>query len=136
MIKGETTLRVRYGETDRMNYAYYGNYALYYEVARAELLRTYGMDYSQMEDMGVMMPVKDLHVEFLKPAKYDELLTIVTIIKKAPSVKMRFEYEVYNSNKELINTGYTTLVFMDKNSKRIIRAPEFFTNLFIKDFSK
>ena len=134
MIKGETTLRVRYGETDRMNYAYYGNYALYYEVARAELLRTYGMDYSQMEDMGVMMPVMNLHVDFLKPAKYDELLTIVTYIKKAPTVKMLFEYEVFNSQKELINTGYTTLVFIDKESKRPIRAPKFFTNLFIKDF--
>ena len=134
MIRGETSLRIRYGETDRMNYAYYGNYALYYEVARAELLRTYGMDYSQMEDMGVMMPVKDLHVEFLKPAKYDELITIVTTIKSAPTVKMRFEYEIYNSQRELINTGYTTLVFMNKENNRIIRAPKFFTDLFIKDF--
>ncbi len=134
MITGETTLRVRYGETDRMNYAYYGNYALYYEVARAELLRTYGMDYSQMEDMGVMMPVMNLHVDFLKPAKYDELLTIVTSIKKAPSVKMLFEYEVFNSDKDLINTGYTTLVFIDKETKRPIRAPKFFTDLFTQDF--
>ena len=89
-----------------------------------------------MEDKGVMMPVKDLHVEFLKPAKYDELITIVTLIKKAPSVKMRFEYEVYNEEQELINTGYTTLVFIDRDTKQIIRAPQFFTNLFKKDFNK
>ena len=134
MIEGSTTLRVRYGETDRMNYAYYGNYALYYEVARSELLRTYGMSYSQMEEKGVMMPVMDLHINFIKPAVYDEKLTIVTKIKTAPLIKMKFEYEIFNSKDECINTGYTTLVFMDKISKRIIRAPHFFTQLFKNDF--
>ncbi len=135
MIKGETTLRVRYGETDRMNYVYYGNYALYYEVARSELLRTYGISYKQIEDKGIMMPVIDLHVNFLKPAIYDDLLTIITTIRKAPSVKMKFEYEIFNSNKELINTGYTTLVFMNSSNKKIIRSPQFFTNLFRKNFN-
>jgi len=135
MIEGKTTLRVRYGETDRMNYAYYGNYALYYEVARSELLRTYGLSYSEMEAKGVMMPVMDLHVNFLRPAVYDEKLTIITKIKEAPSVKMRFEYEIYNEKQELINTGYTTLVFMNSENKKIIRAPKFFTELFKKDFS-
>lgn len=87
MIKGQTEIRVRYGETDRMNYAYYGNYALYYEVGRAELLRSFGMNYSELEDKGIILPVMNLHVDFKKPAVYDELLTITTSVKEKPSFK-------------------------------------------------
>lgn len=135
MIEGTTTIRVRYGETDRMNYAYYGNYALYYEVGRAELLRSYGMDYSELEDKGIILPVMNMHIDYKKPAVYDELLTIKTSVKEKPNVKIRFDYEVFNSKEELLNTGYTTLVFVDKESKRPTKAPQYFLDLFKGEFN-
>ena len=92
MYTSETSIRVRYGETDQMGYVYYGNYGMYYEVARVESLRQLGMSYREMEEMGVMMPVIENHTKFLAPALYDDLLTIVTTIREKPSVKIRFEY--------------------------------------------
>lgn len=124
MYQAKTQVRVRYAETDQMAYVYYGNYATYYEVARVEALRQLGFDYAALEDQGVMMPVLDLQCKFLKPAKYDEILTIVVSIPKLPSVKMFFEYEVLNSSGAMINTGSTTLVFLDKESQKPVRAPE------------
>lgn len=124
MYTASTQLRVRYAETDQMSYVYYGNYATYYEVARVEALRQLGFDYAQMEAQGVMMPVLDLHTNFLKAAKYDELLTIEVSIPKLPSVKMLFEYQITNEQGELINSGSTTLVFLNTTTHKPVRAPE------------
>jgi acyl-CoA thioester hydrolase len=117
-----------------MNYAYYGNYALYYEVGRAELLRSYGMDYSELEDKGIILPVMNMHIDYKKPAIYDELLTIKTFVKEKPVVKIKFDYEMYNEKNELLNTGYTTLVFVDKETKRPTKAPQYFLDLFKGEF--
>jgi len=124
MYKAQTQVRVRYAETDQMAYVYYGNYATYYEVARVEALRQLGFDYAELEKQGVMMPVLDLQSKFLKPAKYDELLTIEVAIPSLPSVKMYFEYKVTNQNDELLNTGATTLAFIRTSDQRPQRAPE------------
>ena len=129
MIQRETSLRVRYGETDKMNYSYYGNYALYYEVGRTEMMRELGMSYKELEDKNVMLPVLDLHVDYKKPASYDELITIKTFIKKKPTVKIKFDYEIYNESGELINKGYTTLVFVDMIKNKPIRMPEVFNKI-------
>ncbi len=124
MYKASTQVRVRYAETDQMAYVYYGNYATYYEIARVETLRKLGFSYKSLEEQGVMMPVKDLHSEFHKPATYDELLDIEVTINSLPSVRMLFEYRIQNESGELVNSGSTTLVFIDMERNRPTRAPE------------
>jgi acyl-CoA thioester hydrolase len=123
MFIHETTIRVRYAETDQMGYVYYGNYAAYYEVARVESLRSLGMTYKGLENQGVLMPVLELKTKFIRPARYDDLLTIKTTIKEKPASRMMFNYEIFNEAGELINIGETTLVFIDKLSARPCHAP-------------
>ena len=126
MFVHEEKIRVRYAETDQMGYVYYGNYAAYYEVARTEMLRKTGFSYKELEEMGVMMPVLEMNIKYSQPAKYDELLTIKVIIKEKPSVRIKFEYEVYDEAGTLLNTGNTQLVFVDMARNRPCKAPEVF----------
>ena len=126
MYTFETTVRVRYAETDQMGYVYYGNYATFYEVGRVELFRSLGFSYKALEDSGVMMPVLELHSRFLKPSLYDEEITVRTHLKEKPGVKIRFEYELFNQQGELLNTGSTTLVFVDMKRNRPCLAPQDF----------
>ena len=130
----ETQLRVRYGETDRMGYVYYGNYASYFEVARVEALRNLGMSYREMEDNGILLPVLHFEIKYLKPAYYDDLLTIKTAIAEMPKARIRFQYESFNVKEERINTGETTLVFINKHTNRPCAAPEEFLNKIRKYF--
>lgn len=124
MYQAETQIRVRYAETDQMSYVYYGNYAMYFEVARVEAMRSVGFSYKEMEDAGVMMPVLESHIKYHRPGKYDELLTIRTKIPEQPSVRIRFEYEVFNESEELITEGWTTLTFLNKATHRPTRPPK------------
>jgi acyl-CoA thioester hydrolase len=126
MYSHSTKIRVRYGETDQMGYMYYGNYAQYYEVGRVEMLRSLGMSYSSMEADGIMMPVLELKCKYIKPALYDQEITVKTIIKTLPGIRIFFEYELYNENEELINIGATTLVFVDMKKKKPTNPPENF----------
>lgn len=118
-----TARRVTYAETDKMGYLYYGRYADYYETGRVEALRALGFVYKEMEDSGIMMPVLDMQTSYKKPAFYDELLEVKTIMTELPSVRIRFEYEIYNPQHVLLNTGKTTLVFYDKEKKRPCECP-------------
>ncbi len=122
----ETQLRVRYAETDQMGYAYYGNYAKYYEVARADAMRTLGMTYRQMEEKGVFMPIVTMQSKFIRPAYYDDLLTIKTIVTELPSSRMHFFYEVYNDQGTLLNKGETVLAFVRKDTGKPCYAPDWF----------
>jgi acyl-CoA thioester hydrolase len=126
MYSHSTKIRVRYGETDQMGYMYYGNYAQYYEVGRVEMLRSLGMSYSSMEADGIMMPVLELKCKYIKPARYDQEITVKTIIKTLPGVRIFFEYELYNEKEELINIGSTTLVFVDMKKNKPTNPPENF----------
>lgn len=123
MYQSETTVRVRYGETDQMGYVYYGVYAMYYEVGRVEAMRRLGLSYREVEAMGVMMPVLENKSKYLAPARYDELLRIVTTVRQMPSVRISFEYEIYNEANALIHQGETLLVFIDKQTNRPCRPP-------------
>lgn len=125
MFIHETKIRVRYAETDQMGYVYYGNYAMYYEVARVEALRSAGLTYKKMEDNGVMMPVLENKSKYLKPARYDDLLTIKVSVNKPTSTRMHFEYEVFNEEGVLINVGETTLVFVDMKTGKPCHAPAY-----------
>jgi acyl-CoA thioester hydrolase, YbgC/YbaW family len=122
----ETQVRVRYGESDRMGYAYYGNYPLYYEVGRTEMLRNLGLTYKDMEDNGIILPVINLQCNYLSAAFYDDLLTVKTYLKELPSVRIRFEYEIYNEKGEKLNYGETTLVFTNAKTRKPRRPPEYF----------
>ena len=124
MYQKEIQLRVRYSETDRMNYVYYGNYAQYFEVGRVEALRSLGISYKKMEDEGILLPVIDYKIKFIKPAFYDELLTIKTTIPSLPTARIIFLYETYNEKKELINNGETTLVFVNSKTMKPCAAPK------------
>ncbi len=129
MYQSETHIRVRYGETDQMRYVYYGNYAMYYEVARVESLRQLGLTYKELEAMGVIMPVLENHSEFIAPALYDELLKIVVTISEKPSVRIRFHYEIFNEQQKLIHRGETLLAFVNQSTGRPCRPPEAFQNV-------
>jgi acyl-CoA thioester hydrolase len=134
MFTSEISLRVRYGETDRMGYSYYGNYAEYYEVGRVEALRALGWNYKDIEDSGILLPVYTFSIKYFKPAYYDDLLVVKTMIKEMPSTRLIFEYEMYNSQGEKINEGETTLVFIDAKTKRPRSAPEGFVTTLKKYF--
>ena len=125
----ETQIRVRYAETDQMGLVYYGNYATYYEVGRTEALRSLGSSYHKLEETGVIMPVVELNVQYIKSAKYDDLLTVRTIVSQVPDRDMVFEYEIYNSEGELLNRGKTTLVFILKKNGKRMRCPEWMQEL-------
>jgi len=128
MYTSETKVRVRYGETDQMGYVYYGNYPLYYEVARTDMIRKLGWPYKKLEESGIMLPVLSLNVKYIRPAYYDDELTVKTSVKKLPSARIEFEYEVFNEKNELINKGDTTLVFVDMKTMKPTSAPTAFLN--------
>ena len=129
MIHTTHSIRVRYGETDPMKYVYYGNYAEYFEVARVELFRTLGISYDEIERRGIFLPVSEYKIKYLKPGLYDQLLEIHTYIKKIPGVKIEFEYEIYNEDKVKITEASTTLFFLDAETNKIVRCPDFLLNL-------
>lgn len=124
MFTSKINVRVQYYETDQMQYAHHSNYAKYFETARIEHLRCLEISYKSMEEDGIMLPVVNLNIDFKKPAKYDDLLTIETFIKEKPGVKIIFCYAVYNEAKQLLTTGESTLVFVDIKKNKPIRCPE------------
>jgi acyl-CoA thioester hydrolase len=128
MFEHTTKIRVRYGETDQMGYMYYGNYAEFYEVGRVEMLRSLGLTYKGMEESGIMMPVLELHCKYLKPALYDEEISIRVIMDKLPGIRIHFRYELTNPKGELINTGETLLVFINMKNSRPCLPPQDFTD--------
>lgn len=119
------SFRVRYSETDQMGVVYHGNYAQYLEMGRVEWLRSFGISYKSMEENGVMLPVISLSINFKKSAVYDDLITVVTRLKKTPSVRIEFDYEIYNEDNEILGDANTVLVFMDMVKKRPIKCPDY-----------
>ena len=128
MYEHQTHLRVRYAETDQMGYAYYGQYATYFEVARVEALRHLGLSYKDMEQKkGILMPVRTYHCEFLAPIHYDTKIRIRTRIPSLPTARIRFEYDITEAETSE-NTprcqAQTTLFFLDQKTQKPTRAPE------------
>ena len=130
MYVTEIRIRTRYAETDQMGYVYYGNYAQYFEVARVEAFRTLGMSYRELEAKGFLLPVVSYNINFLKPALYDENLSIITKIIEKPSIRIKFDYETYNEKGELLNTASTTLVFVNKERNKPCTPPKEFMDMF------
>jgi acyl-CoA thioester hydrolase len=116
-----TQIRIHYALTDQMGVVYHGHYAQFYEIGRTEALRSLGLTYKDVEALGVIMPVVEIHTKFLRPAKYDDLITVMTIVKEMPlHHKIVFYGEIFNEKNELLNTGMVTLFFMD--AKNMIRC--------------
>jgi acyl-CoA thioester hydrolase len=129
MFQYEVTIRVRYSETDQMGYVYYGNYGAYFEVARTEAFRTLGVNYKELERSGIMMPVLEMKTRYLRPARYDDLLTIKVMLPTKPrGTRITFEYEVLNEAQDLLTRGETTLVFVDMKTSRPIPLPDVVTS--------
>lgn len=118
-------VRVRYAETDQMGVVYHGNYAQFFEMGRVEWLRNMGISYKSMEEEGIMLPVVSLTMNYKKSARYDDLLTVRTILKKLSSVKIEFNYEIYNEENELLTIGNSILVFVDMKTGRPTMAPKY-----------
>ena len=123
MIKHKTNIRIRYGETDQMGYVYYGNYAQFFEVGRVEWLRELGISYKSLEDSNIMLPVTNLNINYLKPAIYDDLITVETTLNKKPLVRIEFDMRIYNQDNELLTEGTTKLVFIDMIKNKPTKAP-------------
>lgn len=134
MFTFQNQIRIRYADTDQMGYMYYGNYAAFYEVARTEMLRSTGITYKELEEMGVMMPVIELNCKFIKPAFYDEVITIHTVIRELPSVRINFEHELFNEKGELINKGVAKLVFVNMKTKKPCLPPQIFQDKLLPYF--
>ena len=122
-------IRVRYSETDQMRVVYHGNYAQYFEIGRVEWLRNKGISYKWMEENGIMLPVVSLTMNYKKSARYDELLTLRTMFKKMTSVKIEFDYELYNESEELLTTGNSILVFVDMKTGKPMSPPQYISDI-------
>ena len=125
MYTTETQIRIHYALTDQMGVVYHGHYAQFYEIGRTEAIRQIGYSYKDIEAMGIIMPVVDIHSRFLRPAKYDDLITVKTILKEIPTHhKIIFHSEIYNQNDELLNTGDITLYFMHAATMKRCNMPD------------
>jgi acyl-CoA thioester hydrolase len=132
MLEAEAKIRVRYAEVDQMGYVYYGNYAIYYEVARRAMMEKIGLSYVQFEKEGYFLPIAKLQVQYIKPALYDEEITVKIKLVRYSKVRLEFEYEVYNEAGEPINKGYTLQVFVDGKTRKPVSGPQYFIDLLDK----
>jgi acyl-CoA thioester hydrolase len=125
MYAHETHIRVRYGETDQMGYVYYGQYASYYEVGRVETMRALGMTYKSLEEeYGIWLPVVSMETRFVRPAHYDDLLTVRTEVRRLPTEYIVFHVEIFNERRKLVNAGRVRLCFFDAQTRKVMPAPE------------
>jgi acyl-CoA thioester hydrolase len=126
MFESSTQIRVRYAETDQMDVVYHGNYAQYFEVARAEAIRGLGFTYKDMESMGTYMPLVELHCKFLRPAHYDDLLTVRVELRELPSDhRIEFHHEVFNEKGKLLTIGKVVLYFIQAGTHEKTTMPEY-----------
>ena len=124
MISYEAKIRVNYKDTDQMGIVHHSNYIVYYEMARVEALREWGMPYSDMEKSGIISPILEVGSKYIYPAHFDEVLTVRVIVEEMPMVRLKVSYELYNEDNKLINTGHTWLGFLNAETKRPCRAPQ------------
>ena len=129
MKQDQVKVRVRYSETDQMGVVYHGNYIPYFEIGRVEWLRNKGVSYKTMEENGIALPIVSMQINYKKPARYDELLTVITTFKSQSSVKIEFECEIFNEASDLLTTANFVLVFVSLNTGRPITPPDYILSL-------
>lgn len=128
MITSENEIRIRYDEVDKMGYVYHGNYAKYYHISRTELLRKIGISDKVLENHNILLPVIEMNIKYIKPIFYDEIITIKTLLHDIPSSRMIFHHEVRNHDNEVINQAESMVAFVDINTRKPMRAPQFIIN--------
>ena len=135
MFTTQTQIRIHYALTDQMGVVYYGNYAQFYEIGRTESLRELGFTYKEIEAMGIALAVTDMHIRFLRPAKYDDVITVKTTLKEIPAHhKIIFHGEIYNQENQLLNTGVVTLYFLEAKTMRRSEMPLILKEQLLKYF--
>ena len=132
MIEHQIKIRIRYGETDKMGYVHHSNYPLYLEEARMELLRKIGLNYKEIEDSGVILPVVAMNFRFYSPIFYDDVITIKTALTRPLDIKLIFHYEIYNQMNKLVSKAETTLVYVNSKTRKLIRPPKEYQKKFKK----
>jgi len=130
MINHDINIRVCYGDTDKMGEVYYGTYPRFYEVGRTEFLRHFGVTYREIEEAGIVWPVRNLQITYLKPAFYDDLLTVRTTVEDLPAVRFRIKTEIFNEAGELINHGEVTLISTNPQTGKPVKAPQWLLEKF------
>ena len=135
MFVSETRIRVRYSETDQMGVVYYGHYAQYFEVGRAEAIREMGWTYKQLEETGILMPVVSLQVRYHRPARYDDLLLVRTQVNEPPARLITFSSMIFNDEGVHLTSGEVSLTFIDKKTGRPCPAPDKLISTFESFFS-
>ncbi len=129
MKEHEVEIRVRYSETDQMGVVYHGSYVPYFEIGRVEWLRNKGVSYKSLEESGIALPIVSMHLNYKKPARYDDLLTVKTKFKSYSSVKIEFDCEIWNEEQELLTTAHFILVFVDIKKGKPIVPPQYILDL-------
>ncbi|MDI1315924.1 thioesterase family protein [Flavobacterium sp.] len=129
MKEHQIQVRVRYSETDQMSVVYHGNYVPYFEMGRVEWLRNKGISYKSLEESGIALPIVSMTINYKKPARYDDLLTVITKFKNQTSVKIEFDCEIRNENNELLTTAHFILVFVDVNLGKAIQPPKYILDI-------
>ncbi len=127
-----TEIKVRYYETDQMGVVHHSNYIRYFEIAREEMMEHYGVPYRETEARGIIMPVHSLQCDYIQPARYGEILTVVTQLKEMPRSRITFTYHILNPSGVLLAKGYVTLAFVDEARGIPVRAPDFLTKVLEK----
>lgn len=135
MITFSTEVRVKYGDTDKMQFAHHSKYIEYFEVARTEMLRYFGLPYKEIEDRGYALPVMEVNIKYKGAAFYDDLLLVQAIVKEIPVSKVQVFYKIYKKETmQLCVEGFTTLMFIKTDSKKAVRPPNFYIDMIKKNF--
>ncbi len=129
MIEHQTTIRVRYGETDKMGYVHHSSYVLYLEEARMEYLREIGLDYTEIEDAGIILPLSSLNIRYSSPIFFGDIITVKTRLEEPADIKLVFTYKIFNQKQKLVSIAETTLAFLDSSSRKLIPTPKEYLKL-------
>lgn len=122
MIESRAQVTVRYAETDMMGVVYHGSYLPWFEIGRTTLLKELGLPYRKLEEAGYRLPVLEVAAKYLRPAVYDDTVTIITRMHERPLLRIRLEYEV-KRGEELLATGSTVHAFIDREGKPVRPPP-------------
>jgi acyl-CoA thioester hydrolase len=133
MITSRSTVSVRYAETDMMGVVYHGSYLPWLEIGRTELLKAHGLPYRELEAQGFFLPVVDISLRYLRPARYDDTVVITTLLKEKPTLRIRMDYELHRGD-DLIATASSLHVFIDRAGKPV-RPPAAFASLMQRIFA-
>ncbi len=128
MYSTKSSIRVRYAETDQMRGVYNGRYFEYFEVGRADLMRSLGMTYRQFEEAGFFLPLIEAYAKYIRQVQYDDIIDVTAMLKESPKARLRIDYEIFRGG-EKMTEGFTVHSFIDTKSGKPVRAPKVFLEL-------